>query len=430
MADVAQTFINDPYAAQQSQLNRQQKLAEILQSQAFAPDQKFSYGGIEASPSAAGALGKGIQGAISSYLMGHSMKGQDDLIKKASSDTTESTQALIKGLSAKPWIDPDTEKPSGTAGGYAGALASLGDLPDNPQAQKLAQALTMKKVEQDMAPPEFKALEPGATPGMVNRTNGQWQQTGPAAAPKPSDSIVSLESALKASGVLEGSPQWVKAHADLVNKETNFAPPPMVNVNSYLPASEAAQTEFLKGARATYDQLKQAPVALENIEKAKALVPAAAGFMGPGGDTLLNAAKFLNNRVGMSINTEGVKSAEELRSRIFENVMDNLKKMDASPSQQQQAVMQQALGSLDTDPQALPQVLDSFSDIIRGKIDVHNKEMQGAIERGVKFPYDPVIKIPTAGGRTINPMDQQALDWAKSNPNDPRAAAIMKKLGQ
>ncbi len=151
MADIAQTFAADPYSAQQAQLNRQQKLAEILQQQAFQPDQKFSYAGIEASPSGAGALAKGLQSGISGYLQGRSLKGQDDLIKKASDDTTSSTAALIKGLSEKPWIDPDTGKASGTAGGYQGAIASLGDMPDNPQAQKLAQALTMKKLEQDMA---------------------------------------------------------------------------------------------------------------------------------------------------------------------------------------------------------------------------------------------------------------------------------------
>lgn len=159
MAEVAQTFINDPYAAQQNSLARQQKLAEILQSQAFQPDQKFSYGGFEAAPSAAGALAKGLQGAVAGYLQGRSLKGQDDLVKKASEDTASSNEALIRGLSAKPWTDPDTGKMSGTGGGYAGALSALGDMKDNPQAQRLAQALTVKKLEQDMAQTKLGAGE-------------------------------------------------------------------------------------------------------------------------------------------------------------------------------------------------------------------------------------------------------------------------------
>ena len=74
-------------------------------------------------------------------------------------------------------------------------------------------------------------------------------------------------------------------------------------------------------------------------------------------------------------------------------IMDNLKKMDAQPSQQQQAAMKQALGNLGTDPNAMNAVLDVFGDIVRGKVDIHNTEVMGAEARGVKFPYNPVIKL-------------------------------------
>lgn len=182
----------------------------------------------------------------------------------------------------------------------------------------------------------------------------------------------------------------------------------ITNVNTFTPASEAAQTEFMKSTRTTYDQLKHAPVLLENIDKAKALIPGARGFMGTGGETLLEAAKFLNNRIGTNINTEGIKNAEELRSRIFFNIMDNLKKMDAQPSQMQQQIMQDSLGKLGTDPNALSGVLDAYADTIRGKVVQHNREVGGATQRGVKFPYDPVIELragPVGQGkaRRFNP---------------------------
>jgi hypothetical protein len=170
------------------------------------------------------------------------------------------------------------------------------------------------------------------------------------------------------------------------------------NVNAFTPASEAAQTEFMKGMRASYDTLKTAGTVLDNIEKAKALIPSAKGFMGPGGETLLEAAKFLNNRMGMSIDTAGVKDAEELRSRVFFQIMENLKKMDAQPSQMQQVMMRDALGKLGTDPNALGAVLDAYGDVVKGKVDQHNTEAKSAIERGVKFPYDPLINLGRPGG--------------------------------
>lgn len=192
------------------------------------------------------------------------------------------------------------------------------------------------------------------------------------------------------------------------------------NVNSYTPASVEAQKDYIKGARGTYDQLKQAQPLLDNIDRAKALIPKAKGFMGTGGETLLEAAKFMNNRVGLSINTEGVKSAEELRSRIFFNIMDNLKKMDAQPSQQQQEVMQNSLGKLGTDPTALAAVLDAYADVVTGKVDQYNQDVSDAEKRGVKFPYNPTIRLKArqaakaeqdAGGppKVTNEQDYQAI---------------------
>jgi hypothetical protein len=185
-----------------------------------------------------------------------------------------------------------------------------------------------------------------------------------------------------------------------------------MQVNTMLPASEEAQKEFTKEIRQTYGTLKQAPTVLDNIEKAKALVPQAKGFMGAGGESVLQAASFLNNRLGTSIDTKGVTSAEELRSRLFLGIMDNLKKLDSQPSQQQQAALQVALGSIGTDPTALPRVLDVFGDTIRQKVDLYNEEASGAESRGVKFPYKPTIKLPPrpgAGGATVVAPNIDAL---------------------
>lgn len=185
------------------------------------------------------------------------------------------------------------------------------------------------------------------------------------------------------------------------------------NVNSFTPASEEAQRKFMDSTRTTYDALKSAPTALQNIEAAKRLIPEAKGFMGPGGESLLEAAKFLNNRLGTNINTEGISSAEELRTRVFMNIMDNLKKMDASPSQMQQQIMMDSLGKLGTDPNAMARVLDAFGETIRGKVDAHNKEVAGATERGVKFPYDPTINIPQPAAPQSTPPAQASAAPAK-----------------
>jgi len=192
----------------------------------------------------------------------------------------------------------------------------------------------------------------------------------------------------------QGRAEVVPGSEGTVTRSPNATPGQNINVNSYLPASEEAQRDFIKSTRATYDQLKNVPATLRNMDKARSLVSKSADFMGAGGEPLLNAASFLNNRLGMNIKTEGVENATTLRSVLFSGVLDNLRKLDAQPTAGQQNILQQALGSIGTDPSALSNVLDAYEDILRDKVDLHNQEVQGSVQRGVKFPYDPTIKLP------------------------------------
>jgi hypothetical protein len=158
---------------------------------------------------------------------------------------------------------------------------------------------------------------------------------------------------------------------------------------------------------------------LDNIDKAKKLVGGAKGFMGPGGESLQQAASFLNTRLGTKIDTKGVADAAELRSRLFFGIMDNLKKLDSQPTAQQQDALQAALGSLGTDPNALPRVLDAFGDTVRSRVERHNQEVTGAETRGVKFPYDPKITLPervaAAAAANIPAAAIEALRSGKGN---------------
>ena len=179
-------------------------------------------------------------------------------------------------------------------------------------------------------------------------------------------------------------------------QKVSGAKKPLVHVDIGEKSSEVAAKEYMKKAGETYQQYKTFPALIKNIAAAKELVAGAKGFMGTGGEALLTAAKFLNNRFGTRIDTEGVKNAEELRTRIFANILENLKKLDAQPSEMQQKIMHEALGSLGTDPSAMARVLDAYADSLRDKVSIYNAEVTSAESRGTRFPYDPVIKLPPA----------------------------------
>jgi hypothetical protein len=144
----------------------------------------------------------------------------------------------------------------------------------------------------------------------------------------------------------------------------------------------------------TRDSLSQAPVLWQNLEEAKALIPQAKGFMGAGGEFSLEAASFLNNRFGTNIDVKGVKNATELRSRMFQGIVSTLKQLDSNPSQSQQAALQQALGGLGTDPNAMINVINVAQDIISGRVERYNKDATKASQK-LDFPIDMPIQMPT-----------------------------------
>ena len=125
-------------------------------------------------------------------------------------------------------------------------------------------------------------------------------------------------------------------------KDATHAPSAQQNVYAFTPASVEAQKQFVQTATDERKQLRNAPDALKNIQAAKKLIPSASTFMGTGGEPLLAAASFLNNRLGFGISTQGVTDATVLRTRLFEGILDNLKKLDSQPSQEQQRVLSEA----------------------------------------------------------------------------------------
>jgi len=181
------------------------------------------------------------------------------------------------------------------------------------------------------------------------------------------------------------------------------------------PASETIQAESMKELRDTFKQLKTAPVDIANLRKAADLAGTSARkYMGTGGKAFLEGAKFLKNRLGVDVDTNAIVNAETARTALFQNVLNNLRKLDAQPSQEQQRIMQEALGNLDTDPDALPSVVRIYEDVIRGRVDLHNKTVEESERSGVKTPYNLKIDVPppretaTAGAQFANEAAAEA----------------------
>lgn len=198
-----------------------------------------------------------------------------------------------------------------------------------------------------------------------------------------------------------------EVNSQIAHEQTR-SPGTRVEINSSDTAETQAAKSFMADIAETRKILRNAPVQIENLEAAKriALTTNAKDFMGPGGTSFKNVASFLNNRLGTDINVEGVKDASELESRLFRGILDNLKKMDPNPTERQQEALRTAIGSLSTDPKALPAILDTFIDATYKQVDLYNEDAKSAEERGIKFPFNPYIKLPPrAAGSVAAPSE-------------------------
>jgi len=92
-------------------------------------------------------------------------------------------------------------------------------------------------------------------------------------------------------------------------------------------------------------------------------------------------------------------------------------------SNQEGAQLRQAFAALDRRQDA-PSVRNAITDAI-AQIRAAKENIRGAYD----LTYEYKQKTGAAPAPAMSPVDKQALDWANSNPSDPRAAAIKQRLG-
>ena len=102
MANQYEQFsVANPYQLQQQELDRRQKMAEILQQQAFEPVQAGSYQGIQAPISPVQGLAKVLQMYLSNKNQEGLKSEQKALGEQYRADTSADIQRLIQGLQGK-----------------------------------------------------------------------------------------------------------------------------------------------------------------------------------------------------------------------------------------------------------------------------------------------------------------------------------------
>jgi len=192
-----------------------------------------------------------------------------------------------------------------------------------------------------------------------------------------------------------------------------------VNVQNQLPFKEQIQKEAASGLMKNFETLQNVPSALANMDKMVALSKQPI-YAGVGGETKLQIAKLFNNNFGTNISPETVKNTEEFKSAAYMGIMDNLKKTDSNPTMAQQNALKEAIGSLGTDPAAIPRVVNVMRDVLVNKATQHNELVRQTMQRGVEYPYSIEVQLPKATPATSGNVRSLADEILFRKPGAPQ----------
>ena len=351
LGSVSFTSAQDP---ELQAIERRRRLAEMLAQQAGEPTQ--------VQPNAPISPLSGLAKALRGYTAGRGMRKADE----AEKDYSLSYQKELANV-------------------LGGDLTSTYK---HPQAQMLAAQLRMEKENRDaeakaktttpMTDDEEKAA--GLNPGGVWHKDAYGKPV-PIWQPKEAEPLL--------------SPEKLQEKKDIA---AAGKPSVSMQVDTAVPFGKKLQEDMASSLVKNYDTLANTPDAIKVLDDAKTRIPKAGTFVGSGAELKLAAVQFLNQNMGTSIKPEQAANAEVLRSELFRQIMDNLKKMDAQPTQKQQDAMQNALGKLGSDPNALGEIIDITRGALVSKVKEHNRRVDQAEKNGASFIYDIRVGMPEEGG--------------------------------
>ena len=355
---------------QQQQIARQQKMAELLMQQGQQTPQGQMVSGRYVAPSFFQYAAPLAQMYAGKSLAEEGDKAMADLIRKQQLGKSEAEKEILKNLT------PSVELTEMAGPAYLGQIpVAARTVPPN-----LAKAAEIIKTNAYGAGKEFL---PQITKNLI---------------PELPTSVREYQYGVENPEFFAQQMAQRKASAPNMTAITN--------VQAFEPFKSKAQGQMGEVLIKNFETLQNIPTAIRTLDRAAELAPQS--FAGSFGEQKLELAKFFNNNLGTNINPNKVANTEELRSALFTNVMENLKKLDASPSQEQQRVLQQSMGSLATDPTALPRVINTYKQILIDKAETHNKKVSQA-ESGpakMEFPFDIRIPLQNTGGMP----SQSAID--------------------
>lgn len=145
---------------------------------------------------------------------------------------------------------------------------------------------------------------------------------------------------------------------------------------------------------ASRDKAKSAADAQMTIAQARDAIKGGS-FQGSGAEAKLAIAKFVNANIpGINIDPEKVANTDYLKSTLGAGLLAEAKTLGTNPSNADAQRINDIVGSIGKDPNAMNKILDWRQSMAQRVIDQHNATVGDAEKRGMTSPYDLRVKAP------------------------------------
>jgi hypothetical protein len=144
-------------------------------------------------------------------------------------------------------------------------------------------------------------------------------------------------------------------------------------------------------------------------------------------DQKLAAANLINGITG--VEPKGLVGSQLYNAEASKLVLEHVKTLGANPSNADREFIEKTVPRLSTSKEARQQMADFIEKSAKRTINTfESMDKYARTNRSLGGFEFPEVPAPANDGG-LSPQDAAALEWAKQNPNDQRAAKIMQRLG-
>ena len=368
---------------QAREITREQRLADMLQGQAFNQPQGQMVSGRYVAPSFFQNLAPVAQAYFGNQMSEKAGAKQVALATALRDRQVKDAENFSEAMSGVP-ADPNTGRPAIAPDYKAAVRIALNSYDPAIRAEGLSMMKGMK-------------LGEGETFQRMNFGTGKMEAVASGGVKMP-DTVKTAAMTLGLTGdPSTWTPQQTQAVAQQVMAHKNAsASNTTVHIANFEPFSEAAQKDAARILGADQTRLESAPDQIRNLDTVLSTLKNNPTFVGPQGSNMTAIASYANKYFGANIPPDKIADTAYIKKVMTSIATTRLKQSDPNPTEKQMNLMLQTIGSIDTDPNALYKLAEQERTTLANSVARHNARVTEAEKRGKNgFVFNYKVELPS-----------------------------------